>query len=113
MENNPNIKIELVSQALMVVELYRLTLSDMKYAAISGTFVFLYMSFHLRSAFVGLCSLLIIVLSFPLSQTIYVDILGSHYYIFIHQVVVFIVLGIGADNIFVFSDAWNQSRHVQ
>jgi hypothetical protein len=54
-------------------------------------------------AFVGIS---IIVFSFPMTSCIVNGIFGVTYFGFLHILVVFIVLGIAADDIFVFIDGW-------
>lgn len=75
----------------------------------SMTFVYFYMSFHLSSFFLSAVALLTIVCSMPLSMVLYWYIFQIDYYSSLHVLVLFIVIGIGADDVFVFVDAWKQS----
>lgn len=52
-------------------------------------------------------SMLSILFSFPITLVIFKSILSIDYFSSLHILVVFIVLGISADNVFVFTDAWN------
>ena len=70
------------------------------------------MWFHLKSFFLSLCGMLIILMSFPVTQIIYKGIFRVDMFSSLNQLVIFIVLGIAADNIFVFCDAWRQSGMV-
>jgi len=54
-------------------------------------------------AFIGIS---IIVFSFPFTAVIVNGMLGVKYFGFLHVLIVFIVLGIAADDIFVFIDGW-------
>lgn len=54
-------------------------------------------------------SMFSVVMSFVLTLPTW-KLLGNETFTFMQAMVVYIVLGIGADNIFVFSDAWKQSR---
>jgi hypothetical protein len=67
----------------------------------------LYFVLHLQSVFLASFSILIILLSFPVTQVIYRGVLGITYFSTLHIMVVFIVLGISADDVFVIVDAWN------
>ena len=79
---------------------------DMMYALFSLVFVFCYVSFHVRSCFLGACSMLNIVYSFPMALCIYRFIFRVMMYSFLGTLVIFIILGIAADQTFVFTDAW-------
>lgn len=61
---------------------------------------------HLRSIFMGTASLLMIMLSFPVTSLIVKYIFQMSYYQYLHAMLVFIVLGIATDDVFVFVDAW-------
>jgi hypothetical protein len=71
-----------------------------------GIFTFGYMTFHLRSPFLSALCMILIVASFPITAIITEGILGVTWYGDMHNIVIFIVMGIGADDIFVFYDAW-------
>lgn len=84
---------------------------DTAYAVFSVLFVFFYIWFHLRSLFLGLSAMIVILISFPVTQFIYRGVMRVDMYTGLNQLIIFIVLGIAADNIFVFCDAWRQSEH--
>ncbi len=67
------------------------------------------MIFHLKSLFLGMFAMVQIVMSFPITVTIYKLVFQVQYYSFMQNLVVFVVLGIAADDVFVFTDAWKQS----
>jgi len=50
-----------------------------------------------------------VVMSFVLTLSTW-KLLGNETFTFMQAMVIYIILGIGADNIFVFCDAWKQSR---
>ena len=85
---------------------------DTQFAVFSVLFVFFYIWFHLRSLFLALSANICILLSFPVTQFIYRGVLQVGLYTAMNNLIVFIVLGIAADNIFVFCDAWRQSEHI-
>ena len=80
--------------------------SDIAFAVFSVAFVFCYIMFHLKSLFLAWVSMMLILLSFPVSYLIYSGIFQITMNTTLNQMVIFIVLGIAADDIFVFCDAW-------
>lgn len=83
---------------------------DLQYALFSIIFVIIYMTFHLKSLFLSLFSMLGVIMSFPMTFLIFRGILQVEYFSFLHILVIFIVLGIAADDIFVYYDAWEQTQ---
>lgn len=75
-------------------------------ALFSMLFVLAYFIFHLRSLFLGIMSMIIIVLSFPLTALICEGVFGVGHFGQMHMLICFLVLGIGADDVFVLIDAW-------
>ena len=75
--------------------------------------VFVVLIIHLRSLFMAVASLLLIMLSFPVTSLIIEYVFRMSYYQYLHAMLVFIVLGIATDDIFVFVDAWRQSGRIQ
>merc|ERR1719242_845816 len=73
--------------------------------------VLAYMSFHLHSCFLGCGAMCQILLSFVLGFFWYRIVFWIDYTDFYSIMVIFILLGIGADDVFVFTDAWLQSIH--
>lgn len=53
-----------------------------------------------------------IIVSFPITLTLYRGILSVDYFSFLHMMAIFLVLGIAADDIFVFIDCWDQSGYI-
>jgi predicted RND superfamily exporter protein len=70
--------------------------------------VFVYFCFHLRSGFLAFVGITIVLFSFPLTVVI-AKAITIKYFTTLHMLMIFIVLGIAADDIFVFYDAWRQS----
>ena len=66
----------------------------------------------MQSAFLAGAGISIILLSFPATSIITGGILQIGYFGFLHIIGIFLVIGIAADDIFVFMDAWKQSEHV-
>jgi protein dispatched 1 len=82
---------------------------DVSWAAFSILFVVAYLCFHLRSVFLAINSIFLILFCFPVTALINMGIFQNTYYSTLHSLAIFIVLGIAADDIFVFIDGWRQS----
>ena len=94
-------------------KLFRETLlNDVKWAVFSVIFVFCYIMFHLRSFFMAFVSMLLILFSFPITYLLYTGLLRITMNTTLNQMTIFIVLGIAADDIFVFCDAWRHSANI-
>jgi len=83
--------------------------SDIIWAFGAAMFLYLYLSLHMSSFILAFFSLLLILFSFGITQAVYVWVLGIDYFQALHLMSMFLVLGIAADDIFVFHDAWVQS----
>lgn len=83
-----------------------LVTNDAFYAFYSLTFVFFYLYLHLGSIFLTSIGIMIIVFSFPFTAVVTNSLFGVKYFGVLHVLIVFIVLGIAADDIFVFNDKW-------
>ena len=75
-------------------------------------FVLVYMCYHTGCLTLGCLGLLMILLSFPLALFLYVVVFRVRYFAMIHVLAIFIALGVGADDIFVYVNAWRHSRRV-
>jgi len=84
--------------------------SDFTLAICSIIFVWIWISVHTASIIIGTVSILQILLSIPLALFFYRVILQIKYISVMQNLVVFVILGIGADDVFVFYDAWRQSE---
>lgn len=87
-------------------------MGDATKSMISIFFVFIYLNIHLKSCFLSFIGITIILLSFPVTVIITNWVLQVKYFGFLQVIIVYIVLGIAADDIFVFYDAWVQSKHI-
>lgn len=94
------------SEALRNEEFNELITSDTSFALISVALVFLYFVFHLWSFFLAVMGMLMIILSFGLTALISEGAFQVTYFSGLNTLILFIVLGIAADDIFVFYDAW-------
>ena len=80
------------------------------WAIFSFLFVTCYTYFHTRSLLLTVLGQVHVLLSFPSTWFVYRVILGIEYMGFLNFISLFVIMGIGADDIFVFVDAWKQSR---
>jgi hypothetical protein len=71
--------------------------------------VWLYISIHTGSIFIGSLGMLQIILTLPVSLFVYRGIFRVTFFNQLHVLAIYLVLGIGADDIFVFVDGWRQS----
>lgn len=93
-------------------EVLTLLYVDMAIVLVALLFVFFYFVFHLKSKFLAAVGISIIALSFPFSAVIVQGLGRVSYFGTLQVIAIFLVIGIAADDIFVFIDAWKQSAHV-
>lgn len=105
-ENEKVITIDIFSEAVAQIEFGKLLQKDTAFAAFSIMFVMAYFVFHLKSFFLAGIGVLLILLSFGFTAFIHQGIFRVQFYSNLHNLIIFIVLGIAADDIFVFIDAW-------
>ena len=102
----------MVGQLALFDKFTKLLENDSAYAGLSMMFVFCFFIIHLKSFFLAFMAIVLIILSFPLSMLVSEGILGVTFFSSLHMLVIFIVLGIAADDVFVLIDAWRQSEHI-
>jgi len=83
--------------------------ADMAYAMFSILFVWAFICYHTKSLFLGSMGMFLILMSFPITGIIFGMVAQISYFAVLQLMVIFIILGIAADDIFVVVDAWNQS----
>lgn len=81
-------------------------------ACFSAVFVFFWFIIHMRSLVLACYAILIILLSFHVTQLLYIEVFSIKYYSTLHLILTFIILGRAADNFFVMFDAWEQSGQI-
>ena len=89
-----------------------LLFADMFFIIVALSFVYGYFCYHLKSKFLAAVGISIIFLSFPLSAVLVQGLGRVSYFGTLQVVAIFLVIGIAADDIFVFIDAWKQSKFV-
>ena len=85
--------------------------ADIALAIGSLIFIFLFMWFQTRTLFVTCFGLFGIMNGFIITDVIYIGVLQIKYLGIFHVLSLFIVLGIGADDLFVFMDTWREAGH--
>ena len=103
---HPFFKAHLYNEKMQLLKFAKVQLQDAMFACLSILFVFCFLIYHLKSFFLASTGMSLIIFSFPISQIICEGVLEVTYVGVLHAMVVFIVLGIGADDIFVFIDGW-------
>ena len=83
--------------------------SDALKAVLSFVLVFLYLRLMIGSWFLATVGMLEIFLSLPLAWYFFSNVIGIKYFSTLNALCLFIVAAIGADDIFVFMDAYRQS----
>ena len=86
--------------------------SGIVYAVGSGLSVLVIMSLHLNSLFLSISGLVQILCAFPFSYFLFRVAFGIIYFDAMCLLIIFVILGIGADDAFVLVDAFTQSHHL-
>lgn len=73
----------------------------------------LYMTVHMKSFYLAFLSVINLFFAIPVTLCIYTYIVGVEYFSTIHVSVLIVVIGIGADDVFVFHDFWIGSHKIQ
>jgi hypothetical protein len=96
---------------LVFDEFIQIILFDVLKVVISITAVFFWLWFQTKSIFIAIVGMVEILLSIPLAFFFYRTIFGFMFFDGLNAMTVFIVVAIGADDIFVFMDAYRQSAY--
>lgn len=83
--------------------------SDIKFAIMSYSFVLIYATLHTRSPFLAMVGLFLVMLSIPAALAIFILTSGSGEISLMMCLSVFIVVGVGSDMLFVYTDFYKQS----
>ncbi|XP_064642212.1 uncharacterized protein LOC135496681 [Lineus longissimus] len=87
----------------------RQAFADFALAGGSFLFIFAFMLYHTRSAWITFWSVFSIITSFLIANLVYRIVFGYIYFGFFHVASVFIILGIGVDDVFVYYDIWRST----
>ena len=83
---------------------------DMSLVIFSIVFVSVYIAVHTRSCFLSSAAMLHILMSLPMAFCIYSYIFRIEVFYFLEFMSVYIILAIGADDVFVFMGLWGPGR---
>jgi hypothetical protein len=103
-------QVEYFSRGFIELEMARTVILDFVVTILSILFVYCYIYIHTGSFFLASISMCQIVLSMPIASFVYRVILQITYFGTVQLLTIFLVLGIGADDVFVLVDAWKQSK---
>lgn len=109
--NNPEIDSYYFMPALILEVLLKIVSRDGMLAIVSFLFVFFYIRLSVGSWFLALVGFIEIVLSIPISWFIFSVVFKIKYFSFLNVLCLYIVAAIGADDIFIFMDAYKQSAY--
>ena len=104
-----NIEVVIFGLRIRDIEIGRLLATAALFTILSIITVVVFIWIHANSLYLAIGAIIQIVLAFPLSFFIYRWIFQITYFDGVSLAVIFIMLGIGADDVFVFIDAWRQS----
>jgi hypothetical protein len=82
--------------------------ADLSLALLSLGVIYVFIVLHSRSLLLGTLGALEIFCSFPLALGVYRLVLGVRLFGVMHTIGIYVILGIGCDDLFVLLDAWNQ-----
>eukprot|EP00940_MAST-03C_sp_MAST-3C-sp2_P003360 g3360.t1 len=90
----------------------KILIEDGTFAFFSMLFVGIYIGVHSGSAFLAVGGMLHVVLSFPLAYFFLRDIFGIAFFDTMNTFLIYVLLGIGADDIIVFVDCFKQVGYI-
>ena len=86
-------------------------LGDLMLTLGSLTFIFIVMTLHTGSIFLAVCGLIQVLLSFPVALCLYSIVFKIKLFGVLQVAGIFIILGIGADDVFILTDALKQLKN--
>ena len=108
--NNENIEVVVSGGRMRDILFNMLAQESNKWALASVLIVWLIMFYHMKSLFLSSAAMIQIILGFPFSYFFYRIVCKITYFGALHSTIIFVILGIAADDCFVFVDAWIQSE---
>jgi hypothetical protein len=84
MKDNKDLKPEILSYAITNEQFKATADKDTTWAAASVMFVFFYLIFHLKSSMMALHSIMIILLSFPMTSILNEVVIGNTFFTTLH-----------------------------
>ena len=97
-------------RVLVTYEIISHLIGSMMWAAPGGMLAYMYMTFHLGSLLLCMAGMFGVLISFPTTWFLYNVVFQRPFFGMFNFMAAFVIVGIGVDDIFVFMDAWKQSR---
>ena len=97
------------SYLLFVLDIAKQALKEILLAIGSISFIFCFIVYHTKSLWISTFAVMSIGTSFLAANMIYRIVLDFRYFGLFHIIAIFIILGIGADDLFVFLDTWKNT----
>eukprot|EP01083_Nonionella_stella_P069779 186219_1 len=104
-----NLEILALSYVVFVEYFISLLSEAMFFVIFAVMAVLFYMTLHLRSIIISVAALIEILMSFPLAFFFYRLLFQVTHFDTFSSLIIFVLLGVGADDVFVMTDAWYQS----
>eukprot|EP00434_Breviolum_minutum_P027647 symbB.v1.2.024454.t1/scaffold2319.1/size82456/3 len=111
-DHGTKLRIMLFSGATLIAQYLQILAIDGFLSFGSLVSVWAYMWLMLESIFLASCGMFEIVFSLPVGMCLWVILAGQKIYWY-QLLVIYMILGIGADDVFILYDAWLQSAHVE
>jgi len=107
--NSGEVKVFWFSNQVMMAEFNDIVTVDFSWAFFCIISVWVYMAFHTQSLMLASFGMFEIVIAFPVTYFFYEVVCRIIFFQSVHILAIFVILGIGADDVFVFVDAFKQS----
>jgi hypothetical protein len=98
------------SVSLYAIENDRVITTDISFTVFALVFVFMWLRVHTGNTFVSAMGMYMIIMALPFGIFMYKVLYQVPYFASVHILVIFIVLGVGADDVLVLVDSWEKTR---
>eukprot|EP00945_MAST-04E_sp_MAST-4E-sp1_P008586 g8586.t1 len=104
------VRIAWFGPSAVTLEILQGILGSAQIVMVAMVIVLIYMVYHTKSIFLGVLGQAHVLISFPVTWFFYRVVFQLHYMGMLNFISMFVIIGIGADDIFVFVDAWKQAK---
>ncbi|XP_033101171.1 protein dispatched homolog 3-like [Anneissia japonica] len=104
-----SVEVSYQSESLFTYEINAQVIKDISLVIGSFVFIYIFMVFQTGSFWITSFAIMSVLTSFLGANLIYRVIFDYRYFGIFHVLAIFIILGIGADDVFVFMDTWKQT----
>ena len=108
--SDEDLQILLMSGMLLIDEGRLVGHKEVWFSVASAIFVSIYLGVHMRSPLVAIFGMFQIIIAFPIAYFLYRLVFQVSFFSNMNLLAIYIILGVGADDLFVFYDAWRQSK---